>query len=64
MKRKSAESTETTRKEMRTEVKTEEIKTNQLTGSKAACAKQVKKKFEEISKQSSRILHRKNGHLC
>ena len=42
MEQKSAETTETTRREMKTEVKTGEIKTNQLTTSKAVGAKQVK----------------------
>ena len=42
MERKTAETTETTIREMKTEVKTEEIKTNQMTMSKAVGAKQVK----------------------
>ena len=42
MERKSAETTETTRREMKTEVKTDKIKMNQLTMSKVNGAKQVK----------------------
>ena len=48
MERKSAETLETTRREMKTEVKTEEIKTNQLAISKASGAKQVNKLLVKI----------------